>query len=185
MVTVNNVCRVLFVFIAFTLMGCQSNVELPAQLVAVVDNYPPNYNPDGSHIEYSRKINVVFKIKNVTCRNLFIPISDERGNKYHSFIKVSSPKRHNVMAGAYYWQNKSMLNSGDSISICVRLMELELRDLGVYNLNPKEVITHLSFEYVIDAEDLKGSDYLIPMLKFHISQNVKYVHQEPEGMCGI
>ena len=167
-------------------MGCQSNVELPAQLVAVVDNYPPNYNPDSSHIEYSRKINVVFKIKNVTCRNLFIPISDERGNKYHSFIKVSSPKNHNVMAGAYYyWQNKSMLNSGDSISICVRLMELELRDLGVYNLNPKEVITHLSFEYVIDAEDLKENDYLIPMLKFHISQNVKYVHQEPEGMCGI
>ena len=186
MVTVNNVCRALFVFIALTLMGCQSNVELPAQLVAVVDNYPPNYNPDSSHIEYSRKINVVFKIKNVSRRNLFIPISDERGNKYHSFIKVSSPKRHNVMAGAYYyWQNKSMLNSGDSISICVRLMELELRDLGVYNLNPKEVITHLSFEYVIDAEDLKENDYLIPMLKFHISQNVKYVHQEPEGMCGI
>ena len=185
MVTVNNACRALFIFIAFTLMGCQSNVELPAQLVAVVDNYPPNYIPDSSHIEYSRKINVVFKIKNVSRRNLFIPISDERGNKYHSFIKVSSPKNHNVMAGAYYWQNKSMLNSGDSISICVRLMELELRDLGVYNLNPKEVITHLCFEYVIDAEDLKENDYLIPMLKFHISQNVKYVHQEPEGMCGI
>ena len=185
MVTVNNVCRALFVFIALTLMGCQSNVELPAQLVAVVDNYPPNYIPDSSHIEYSRKINVVFKIKNVTCRNLFIPISDERGNKYHSFIKVSSPKNHNVMAGAYYWQNKSMLNSGDSISVCVRLMELQLRDLGVFNLNPKEVITHLSFEYVIDAEDLKESDYLIPMLQFHIPQNVKYVHQEPEGMCGI
>ena len=47
------------------------------------------------------------------------------------------------------------------------------------------MITHLSFEYVIDAEDLKENDYLIPMLKFHISQNVKYVHQEPEGMCGI
>ena len=185
MVTVNNACRALFIFIAFTLMGCQSNVELPAQLVAVVDNYPPNYIPDSSHIEYSRKINVVFKIKNVSRRNLFIPISDERGNKYHSFIKVSSPKNHNVMAGAYYWQNKSMLNSGDSISICVRLMELELRDLGVYNLNPKEVITHLSFEYVIDAEDLKENDYLIPMLKFHISHTVKYVHQEPEGMCGI
>lgn len=89
------------------------------------------------------------------------------------------------MAGAYYWQNKSMLNSGDSISICVRLMELELRDLGVYNLNPKEAITRLSFEYVIDAEDLKENDYLVPKLKFHISQNVKYVHQEPEGMCGI
>ena len=110
MVTVNNACRALFIFIAFTLMGCQSNVELPAQLVAVVDNYPPNYIPDSSHIEYSRKINVVFKIKNVSRRNLFIPISDERGNKYHSFIKVSSPKNHNVMAGAYYWQNKSMLN---------------------------------------------------------------------------
>ena len=39
MVTVNNACRALFIFIAFTLMGCQSNVELPAQLVAVVDNY--------------------------------------------------------------------------------------------------------------------------------------------------
>ena len=89
------------------------------------------------------------------------------------------------MAGAYYWQNKSMLNSGDSLSICVRLMELELRDLGVYNLNPKEVITRLSFEYVIDAEDLKENDCLVPKLKFHISQNVKYVHQEPEGMCGI
>ena len=41
MVAVNNACRALFIFIAFTLMGCQSNVELPAQLVAVVDNYPP------------------------------------------------------------------------------------------------------------------------------------------------
>ena len=185
MVTVNNVCRALFVFIALTLMGCQSNVELPAQLVAVVDNYPPNYNPDSSHIEYSRKINVVFKIKNVSWRNLFIPISDERGNEYHSFIKVSSPTNHNVMAGAYYWQNKSMLNSGDSISICVRLMELQLRDLGVYNLNPKEVIKRISFEYVIDARDLKESNCLVPNLKFHISQNVKYVYQEPEGMCGI
>ena len=185
MVTVNNVCRALFVFIALTLMGCQSNVELPAQLVAVVDNYPPNYNPDSSHIEYSRKINVVFKIKNVSRRNLFIPISDERGNKYHSFIKVSSPKNHNVMAGAYYWQNKSMLNSGDSISVCVRLMELQLRDLGVFNLNPKEVIKRISFEYVIDARDLKESNCLVPNLKFHVSQNVKYVHQEPEGMCGI
>lgn len=185
MVTVNNACRALFIFIAFTLMDCQSNVELPAQLVAVVDNYPPNYIPDSSHIEYSRKINVVFKIKNVSRRNLFIPISDERGNKYHSFIKVSSPKNHNVMAGAYYWQNKSMLNSGDSISICVRLMELQLRDLGVFNLNPKEVIKRISFEYVIDARDLKESDCLVPNLKFHVSQNVKYVHQEPEGMCGI
>ena len=185
MVTVNNACRALFVFIAFTLMGCRSNVELPAQLVAVVDNYPPNYIPDSSHIEYSRKINVVFKIKNVSWRNLFIPISDERGNEYHSFIKVSSPTNHNVMAGAYYWQNKSMLNSGDSISICVRLMELELRDLGVYNLNPKEVIKRISFEYVIDARDLKESNCLVPNLKFHISQNVKYVYQEPEGMCGI
>ena len=185
MVIVNKTCCILFIIVGMILIGCQSNVELPARLVTVVDNYPPNYIPDSSHIEYSRKINVVFKIKNVTCRNLFIPISDERGNKYHSFIKVSSPKGHSVMAGAYYWQNKSMLNSGDSISICVRLMELELRDLGVYNLNPKEVITRLSFEYVIDAEDLKENDYLIPMLKFHISQNVKYVHQEPEGMCGI
>ncbi len=185
MVAVNNACRALFIFIAFTLMGCQSNVELPAQLVAVVDNYPPNYIPDSSHIEYSRKINVVFKIKNVSRRNLFIPISDERGNEYHSFIKVSSPTNHNVMAGAYYWQNKSMLNSGDSISICVRLMELQLRDLGVYNLNPKEVIKRISFEYVIDARDLKESNCLVPNLKFHISQNVKYVYQEPEGMCGI
>lgn len=185
MVAVNNACRALFIFIAFTLMGCQSNVELPAQLVAVVDNYPPNYIPDSSHIEYSRKINVVFKIKNVSWRNLFIPISDERGNEYHSFIKVSSPKNHNVMAGAYYWQNKSMLNSGDSISICVRLMELQLRDLGVYNLNPKEVIKRISFEYVIDARDLKESNCLVPNLKFHVSQNVKYVYQEPEGMCGI
>lgn len=89
------------------------------------------------------------------------------------------------MAGAYYWQNKSMLNSGDSISICVRLMELQLRDLGVYNLNPKEVIKRISFEYVIDARDLKESNCLVPNLKFHISQNVKYVYQEPEGMCGI
>ena len=185
MVAVNNACRALFIFIAFTLMGCQSNVELPAQLVAVVDNYPPNYIPDSSHIEYSRKINVVFKIKNVSWRNLFIPISDERGNEYHSFIKVSSPTNHNVMAGAYYWQNKSMLNSGDSISICVRLMELQLRDLGVHNLNPKEVIKRISFEYVIDARDLKESNCLVPNLKFHISQNVKYVYQEPEGMCGI
>ena len=185
MVAVNNACRALFIFIAFTLMGCQSNVELPAQLVAVVDNYPPNYIPDSSHIEYSRKINVVFKIKNVSWRNLFIPISDARGNAYHSFIKVSSPTNHNVMAGAYYWQNKSMLNSGDSISICVRLMELQLRDLGVYNLNPKEVIKRISFEYVIDARDLKESNCLVPNLKFHISQNVKYVYQEPEGMCGI
>lgn len=185
MVAVNNACRALFIFIAFTLMGCQSNVELPAQLVAVVDNYPPNYIPDSSHIEYSRKINVVFKIKNVSRRNLFIPISDERGNEYHSFIKVSSPTNHNVMAGAYYWQNKSMLNSGDSISICVRLMELQLRDLGVYNLNPKEVIKRISFEYVIDARDLKESNCLVPNLKFHISQNVKYVYQESEGMCGI
>lgn len=185
MITNKEVYYALFIFIAMALTGCQSNVEFPAELVAVVDNYPLNYNPANSHIEYSRKINVVFKIKNISWRNFFIPISDERGNKYHSFIRVSSPTNHNVIAGAYYWQNKSMLNSGDSISICVRLMELQLRDLGVYNLNPKEVITHLSFEYVIDAEDLKENDYLIPMLKFHISQNVKYVHQEPEGMCGI
>ena len=185
MVTINNVCRALFVFIAFTLMGCQSNVELPAQLVAVVDNYPPNYNPDGSHIEYSRKINVVFKIKNVSWRNFFIPISDERGNKYHSFIRVSSPTNHNVIAGAYYWQNKSMLNSGDSISICVRLMELQLRDLGVYNLPSKDVIKRISFEYVVDINDLKENNCLIPKLKFYISQNVKYIYQEPEGMCGI
>ena len=185
MVFVSKAYCALFIFIVMTLTCCQSNVELPAELVAVVDNYPLNYNPANSHIEYSRKINVVFKIKNVSRRNLFIPISDERGNKYHSFIKVSSPTNHNVMAGAYYWQNKGMLNGGDSISICVRLMELQLRDLGVYNLNPKEVITHLSFEYVIDARDLKESDCLVPNLKFHIPQNVKYVHQEPEGMCGI
>ena len=185
MVIVNKTCCSLFIILAMTLIGCQSNVELPARLVTVVDNYPPNYIPDSSHIEYSRKINVVFKIKNVSRRNLFIPISDERGNEYHSFIKVSSPTNHNVMAGAYYWQNKSMLNSGDSISICVRLMELQLRDLGVYNLNPKEVIKRISFEYVIDARDLKESDCLVPNLKFHIPQNVKYVHQEPEGMCGI
>lgn len=109
----------LFIFIAITLTGCQSNMELPAELVAVVDNYPLKYNPAHSHIEYSRKINVVFKIKNMSWRNFFIPISDERGNKYHSFIKVSSPTNHNVIVGAYYWQNKSVLNSGDSISICV------------------------------------------------------------------
>ena len=95
MVAVNNACRALFIFIAFTLMGCQSNVELPAQLVAVVDNYPPNYIPDSSHMEYSRKINVVFKIKNVSWRNLFIPISDERGNEYHSFILLSA--KHSVL----------------------------------------------------------------------------------------
>jgi len=65
MVFVSKAYCALFIFIVMTLTGCQSNVELPAQLVAVVDNYPPNYNPDGSHIEYSRKINVVFKIKNV------------------------------------------------------------------------------------------------------------------------
>ena len=117
-------------------------------------------------------------------RNFFIPISDERGNKYHSFIKVSSPTNHNVIVGAYYWQNKSVLNSGDSISICVRLMESDLRDLGVYDLPPRDVIKRMSFEYVVDVNDLKESDYLIPKLKFHISQNVKYIYQEPEGMCG-
>ena len=128
----------------------------------------------GAYSEYSRKINVIFRIKNMSWRNFFIPISDERGNKYHSFIKVSSPTNYNVIAGAYYWQNKSMLNSGDSISICVRLMELQLRDLGVYNLPSKDVI-----------KDLKENNCLIPKLKFYISQNVKYIYQEPEGMCGI
>ena len=77
-----------------------------------------------------------------------------------------------------------MLNSGDSISICVRLMESHLRDLGVYNLPPRDVIKRMSFEYVVDVNDLKESDCLIPKLKFHISQNVKYIYQEPEGMCG-
>ncbi|PXX18946.1 hypothetical protein EJ73_02543 [Hoylesella shahii DSM 15611 = JCM 12083] len=57
MVAVNNACRALFIFIAFTLMGCQSNVELPAQLVAVVDNYPPNYIPD-----YYCPLNIVSSI---------------------------------------------------------------------------------------------------------------------------
>ena len=88
MVIVNKTCCMLFIIVGMILIGCQSDVELPARLVAVVDNYPPNYIPDSSHIEYSRKINVVFKIKNVSRRNLFIPISDERGNEYHSFIKV-------------------------------------------------------------------------------------------------
>ena len=185
MITNKEVYYALFIFIAMALTGCQSNVEFPAELVAVVDNYPLNYNPANSHIEYSRKINVVFRIKNMSWRNFFIPISDERGNKYHSFIKVSSPTNHNVIAGAYYWQNKSMLNSGDSISICVRLMELQLRDLGVYNLPSKDVIKRISFEYVVDINDLKERDYLIPKLKFYISQNVKYIYQEPEGMCGI
>jgi len=185
MITNKEVYYALFIFIAMALTGCQSNVEFPAELVAVVDNYPLNYNPANSHIEYSRKINVVFKIKNISWRNFFIPISDERGNKYHSFIRVSSPTNHNVIAGAYYWQNKSMLNSGDSISICVRLMELQLRDLGVYNLPSKDVIKRISFEYVVDINDLKESNCLIPKLKFHISQNAKYVYQEPEGMCGI
>jgi len=185
MITNKEVYYVLFIFIAMALTGCQSNVEFPAELVAVVDNYPLNYNPANSHIEYSRKINVVFKIKNISWSNFFIPISDERGNKYHSFIRVSSPTNHNVIAGAYYWQNKSMLNSGDSISICVRLMELQLRDLGVYNLPSKDVIKRISFEYVVDINDLKERDYLIPKLKFYISQNVKYIYQEPEGMCGI
>ena len=92
MVFVSKAYCALFIFIVMTLTCCQSNVELPAELVAVVDNYPLNYNPANSHIEYSRKINVVFKIKNISWRNFFIPISDERGNKYHSFIKVSSPK---------------------------------------------------------------------------------------------
>ena len=185
MITNKEVYYALFIFIATALTGCQSNVEFPAELVAVVDNYPLNYNPANSHIEYSRKINVVFKIKNISWRNFFIPISDERGNKYHSFIRVSSPTNHNVIAGAYYWQNKSMLNSGDSISLCVRLMELQLRDLGVYNLPSKDVIKRISFEYVVDINDLKERDYLIPKLKFYISQNVKYIYQEPEGMCGI
>lgn len=184
MITNKEVYCALFIFITITLTGCQSNMELPAELVAVVDNYPLKYNPANSHIEYSRKINVVFKIKNMSWRNFFIPISDERGNKYHSFIKVSSPTNHNVIVGAYYWQNKSVLNSGDSISICVRLMESDLRDLGVYDLPPRDVIKRISFEYVVDVNDLKESDYLIPKLKFHISQNVKYIYQEPEGMCG-
>ena len=111
MITNKEVYCALFIFIAITLTGCQSNMELPAELVAVVDNYPLKYNPANSHIEYSRKINVVFKIKNMSWRNFFIPISDERGHKYHSFIKVSSPTNHNVIVGAYYWQNKSVLNS--------------------------------------------------------------------------
>jgi len=185
MVCANKAYSALFIFIVMTLTSCQSNVELPAELVAVVDNYPQNYNPANSHIEYSRKINVIFRIKNVSWRNFFIPISNERGNKYHSYIKVSSPTNHNVMAGGYYWQNKSMLNSGDSISICVRLMELQLRDLGVYNLPSKDVIKRISFEYVVDINDLKENNCLIPKLKFYISQNVKYIYQEPEGMCGI
>lgn len=88
MVIVNKTCCMLFIIVGMILISCQSNVELPARLATVVDNYPPNYIPDSSHLEYSRKINVVFKIKNVSRRNLFIPISDERGNEYHSFIKV-------------------------------------------------------------------------------------------------
>ena len=60
-----------------------------------------------------------------------------------------------------------------------------LRDLGVYDLPTRDVIKRMSFEYVVDVNDLKESDYLIPKLKFNISQNVKYIYQEPEGMCGI
>jgi len=64
-------------------------------------------------------------------------------------------------------------------------MELQLRDLGVYNLTSKDVIKRISFEYVADINDLKENNCLISKLKFYISQNVKYIYQEPEGMCGI
>ena len=78
-----------------------------------------------------------------------------------------------------------MLNSGDSISICVRLMELQLRDLGVYNLTSKDVIKRINFEYVVDINDLKENNCLIPKLNFQASLIVKYVYQEPAGLCGI
>ncbi|EGN56893.1 hypothetical protein PRBRB14_13150 [Hallella multisaccharivorax DSM 17128] len=184
MLNINKITYGAVLFFVVILVGCQNNVEIPAELVTIIDNYPKEYTYEDGHNCYSRQINLVFKIKNTSGEKLFIPISDWKAKKYYSYFSISSSKKNNIRTFSYYWKNKSsIIDNGDSLNICVKLMEKQLRELGLYTpyFPPYVIIRKVEFRYIIDVKDFKLSKFPIPQINFYISPDIKYIYQKHEG----
>lgn len=58
MLNINKITYGAVLFFVVILVGCQNNVEIPAELVTIIDNYPKEYTYEDGHNCYSRHTSV-------------------------------------------------------------------------------------------------------------------------------
>lgn len=166
----------------FLILSC--NVQRPslqAELIAIVDNYPQNYEKYKNSIDYSRNITLCFKIINTKKKDVFIPLDNMLDNKFYSIIEVSTIEGLTVAPSNPLVRSNFELLAGDSTIIYVHLMSKELQelDLATPYMNPAKIIKKITCGYKIDKRDMGASTAQIPELEFCHSSKIKYIYRSP------
>ncbi len=169
--------KIVFILICLSLLSCNNtnNKEIVASLYLIADSYPYNCHKEESEMEYPRRINFLFKIKNKSLQKIFIPLYTRKEYKYDSYILLYNGKKKIKPIVEMDWLNinNNELCPGDSIILSIRLVPYLLKQLGYKtNDSPAKILKSLKFKYIIDKRDTKLSDRLILLILFRKNNNV-------------
>lgn len=145
--------KLLFLFLMVILIGACSmqrnriTYKCNATLFLVCDNYPKDYKKTMGELSYTRNVLLVFNIKNLSSKDIILPISENNYSDTAVFVRVRGKGSADIPC-AFYNKHSQKISFGDSMAIAIHLQLSDLEKIGI-DLDEKPIedyIPELQFE---------------------------------------